>query len=140
MNQYKFYFPLQVRYGDLDPQWHVNNANFLTYLEFARFNYMRELKLFDGKSFMDLGLIVADIHITYLAPIDLTHKVKVGCRTTRIGTKSLTFAFSIEEEGTGMVFATAENVMVAYDYHTQSTKPVPDEWRKILSQYEGVEF
>jgi len=32
MAQFHFYLPLQVRYGDLDPQWHVNNAHTVTYI------------------------------------------------------------------------------------------------------------
>ena len=89
MSEFKFYFPIQVRYGDLDPQWHVNNAKFLTYFEQARFGYLVELNLWDGKSFMDLGLIVADVHISYKAPIVLGQKVRVGVRVSKIGNKSL---------------------------------------------------
>jgi acyl-CoA thioester hydrolase len=62
MNSYRFEYPITVRYGDLDPQWHVNNARFLTFAEQARFAYLMRLGLFDGKSFWDLPLIVGDIH------------------------------------------------------------------------------
>jgi len=31
MGGFKFYHAIEVRYGDLDPQGHVNNANYLTY-------------------------------------------------------------------------------------------------------------
>ena len=60
MSTFHFIYPIQIRYGDLDPQWHVNNARFVTYLEQSRFAYLVELGLFDGKGFFDLGLIVAD--------------------------------------------------------------------------------
>ena len=33
MTHFNFYHPVEVRYGDLDPQGHVNNAKFLTYFE-----------------------------------------------------------------------------------------------------------
>ena len=36
MADFRFYHPIEVRYGDLDPQGHVNNARYLTYLEQAR--------------------------------------------------------------------------------------------------------
>ena len=42
MTDFNFSIPLDVRYGDLDPQWHVNNARFLTYLESARMGYFNE--------------------------------------------------------------------------------------------------
>jgi acyl-CoA thioester hydrolase len=137
MAVFHFYHPIQVRYGDLDTQWHVNNARFLTYMEQARFAYLMELGLFDGESFLDLGLIVADAHIAYTKPIRLTDKVRVGVRVSRIGNKSLTFSYQIEEDETGEVSATGETVLVAYDFHTQSSHPVPDAWRERISTYEG---
>ena len=140
MESFKFFYPLQVRYADLDPQWHVNNAHFLMFLEQTRFAYLIETGLFDGKSFFDLGLIVADVHVTYRAPIDLSQKIRVGCRVSRIGNKSLTFEYQIEEESTGLVFATAETIMVAYDYHAHRSIPVSEEWRKKIAAYEGKEF
>jgi acyl-CoA thioester hydrolase len=138
MIDFNFYFPIQVRYGDLDPQWHVNNAKFLTYFEQARFAYLVELRLWDGKSFLDLGLIVADVHVSYKAPITLGQMVRVGVRVQKIGTKSLTYACQIEDETTHVVLATAEIVGVSYNYHTHSTQPVPEDWRQKISQYEGL--
>jgi acyl-CoA thioester hydrolase len=138
MAEYKFYFPIQVRYGDLDPQWHVNNAKFLTYIEQARFAYLVELKLWDGKSFIDLGLIIADVHVSYKAPIMLGQKIRVGVRVSKIGNKSLTYECQIEDETTRAVLATAEVVGVSYNYHTRATQPVPEEWRQKINRYEGL--
>lgn len=137
---FRFYQPIQVRYNDIDAQGHVNNAKYVTYIEYARFGYITELGLWDGKSFMDLGLIVADCHISYLAPIKLNQRIKVGTRVSRIGNKSLVFSSQIEEEDTAKVMATAETVMVSYDYHSKKTTPVSDDWRKKISQYEGVDY
>ncbi|HWQ46138.1 MAG TPA: thioesterase family protein [Longilinea sp.] len=135
---FKFYLPIQVRFSDLDPQWHVNNARFVSFIEQARFAYLIELGLFDGKSFFDLGLIVADVHIAYMAPIKLTQSIRVGCRVSRIGTKSMTFEYQIEVENSQEVVARGETVMVAYDYHTSTSIPVPDNWREKIGKYEGI--
>ena len=60
MSDYHFYHPIEVRYGDLDPQGHVNNAKHLTYFEQARVAYMIELGLFTkDQSFMSIGVIIA---------------------------------------------------------------------------------
>ncbi len=76
MADYKFYYPIQIRYSDLDPQWHVNNARFLSFIESARLAYIQHLNLWDGKSFRDLGLIVADAHLVYLKPIELGQNIQ----------------------------------------------------------------
>jgi acyl-CoA thioester hydrolase len=140
MTTFNFYYPIQVRYGDLDPQWHVNNTRFAVYIEQARLAYLIELGLFDGVSFFDLGLIVADVHIAYVAPIMMNQKVRVGTRVARIGNKSLTFEYQIEDEENGQVLAKADTVMVAYDYHAQKSVPVSAGWRQKLSAFEGVSF
>ena len=138
MTAYRYYYPIQVRYGDLDPQWHVNNARFLTLFEQARVSYLMHLGLFDGRSFFDLGVIVADAHIAYRAPIFLDQKVQVGVRVASIGNKSLRIECQIEDADSRAVLATAEFIMVAYDYRAQSSVPVPAEWRKKMSEFEGL--
>ena len=40
MTDFQILPPIEVRYGDLDPQGHVNNAKHLTYFEQARIAYM----------------------------------------------------------------------------------------------------
>lgn len=140
MKPFNFSVPIAVRYGDLDPQWHVNNARYLTFLEHARHRYLRHLDLFSGNNFLNFNLIVADIHVAYRAPIMLDQKVAVHIRVDRIGNKSLTFVYEIRDEDTQEVLSTAETVMVTFDYHQQKSIPVPERWRKIISQHEGVDF
>lgn len=89
MLEFRLYCPIQVRFGDLDPLGHVNNARFLSYTEQARVRYLVELGLWDGVSFLDLGLIVADVHLSFLAPIVMAQAIQVGARVTRIGNKSI---------------------------------------------------
>ncbi len=140
MDEFRFFCPVQVRYGDLDPQWHVNNARYNTYIEQGRFEYLMQLGLFDGVDFSSLGLIVADVHMAYLAPIEINHQVRVGVRTARIGNKSLTFEYIVQDVDSGTLFARAETVMVAYDYKNHQSIPVSAEWRSVIGQFEGVSF
>jgi acyl-CoA thioester hydrolase len=139
MPESRFFHPMEVRYGDLDAQGHLNNAKFLTFFEQARVLYFEELGLFSkNQSFMDIGVIIADIHIKYLAPVFLGAAVKVGVQTTAIGNKSITVQQTIVDEDTGRLYADGTVVLVAYDYHTHATTPVPEEWRLKLMEFEGI--
>lgn len=138
MSEFRFFYPVQIRYADLDAQWHVNNARFLTILEQARLSYIRQLGLWDGKSFLDLGLIVADVHITYKAPIELEEEIQVALRVDRIGNKSMTMINEIRNTKDGSLKAQAEVVMVTYDFHSKATIPVPESWRKKITEFEGL--
>lgn len=140
MTDFHFYSPIQVRVADLDTQRHVNNSKYSTYIEVGRFEYLQATGLFDGIHFDDLGLIVADVHIAYLAQIELNQKLRVGVRTTRIGNKSLTLEYEIQDPDSGRVFARAETVMISYDYHTRQTVPISAEWRAKIAAFEGENF
>ena len=139
MSDYKFYYPVDVRYGDLDPQGHVNNAKYLTYFETARIHYKRKLGFFhEGQSFLEIGVILADLHITFHAPIEWARQLKVGVRTTRLGTKSMTVEQCILDNETGELYASGEVILVAYDYCQGKSIPIPDDWRETIASFENL--
>ncbi len=139
MTQFNFYHPIEVRYGDLDPQGHVNNAKQLTYFEQARIAYKTRLGLFTkGQSFMEIGVILADVHITYLEPIYYGQEIKVGVRAVKLGNKSMIWEQNIVDAGTGKILAKGEVVLVAYDYSEEKTISVPQEWREKIKQFESL--
>ena len=140
VQEMRFFHPMEVRYADLDPQGHLNNAKYLTYFEQARILYFEELGLFSkGQSFMEIGVIVADIHIKYRAPVFLGEPIKVGVRTTSIGNKSITLQQTIMGAGDSRMYADGTVILVAYDYHSHKTTPVPEDWRRKISEFEGTQ-
>jgi acyl-CoA thioester hydrolase len=139
MADYRFFHPIEVRYGDLDPQGHVNNAAHLTYFEQARVHYLIKLGLFSrDQSFMEIGVILAEVQITYLAPIYFGEKIKVGVRTEKLGGKSMTVAQNIVDANTLSELAKGRVVMVAYDYKERKTISIPEDWRKKIREYERI--
>jgi acyl-CoA thioester hydrolase len=139
MSEYRFYHPVEVRYGDLDPQGHLNNAKFLTYFEQARIQYWIQMGFFTkDQSFMEIGVIVADVHLTYLAPVYFGQVIKVGVRVAKLGNKSMTWEQNIVEANTGKELARGELVIVAYDYKDEKTIPLPQLWREKIIEFEGL--
>jgi acyl-CoA thioester hydrolase len=138
MAEFQFYLPITVRYADLDPQGHVNNACYLTYLEHARTAYLKHVGLWDGSTFLDFGIIMADAHVTFRAPIMWGQPIHVGMRIARLGNKSMDSVYLIEDTGTGQILADGKIVLVAYDYYTSSTVTIPDDWRKIITEFEQL--
>lgn len=138
MSEFRFQHDIEVRYGDLDPQGHVNNAKFLTYIEQARISYVINLGLWDGKSFFDMGFILAEARITFHTPILYGQKPLVNVRVSRLGTKSLTMNYLLVDSESGEKFATAESIQVAYDYRSQATIVIPERWREVIEEFEGL--
>lgn len=139
MQDFQFYQPIEVRYGDLDPQGHVNNSRYLTYMEQARIGYIRSLGLFsENSSFLEFGMILADIQVTFRSPIYFGQEIRVGAKVTQMGNKSLKMDYSIEDVKTGEALATGRSVLVAYDYSEGCSIPIPDHWRQTIAGFEAI--
>jgi acyl-CoA thioester hydrolase len=138
MTDFHFYHLIEVRYGDLDPQGHVNNAKFLTYIEQGRVFYLKQLNLWEGGSFLDIGIILADVQLTFRKAIQFGDPIRVGVRISNVGNKSMTSEYRIEDARDESVFATGSSALVAYDYRNNRSVPIPDEWRKAIIKFEGM--
>lgn len=134
---FRFSHPIEVRYGDLDAQRHVNHAKYFTYMELARAKYIEHLGLWQGRDFDRLGMIVAQASCEYKQAIRYGQRVRVGVRTTRLGNKSLELEYRIEDESDGAELATGRTVMVAYDYLGAKSIPIPEPWRRAIGDFEG---
>ncbi len=139
MHAFKFSHPITVRYGDLDPQGHVNNAAYLTYFEHGRLHYLMHLGLFSPEqSFLEIGIIVATAQITYRQPIHFGQAVRVGVAVTRLGNKSLDMAYRLFLAEDETVLAEGSTVLVTFDYHSGDTIPIPPHWRETIRRFEGL--
>jgi len=140
MSEFRFFHPIEVRYGDLDPQGHLNNAKYLTYFETARTHYFVELGLFQpGQSFMDIGVIMAKASVSFHAPVHFGMPVKVGVHTSKLGGKSITVLQNIVHAESGEVLASGEVILVAFDYYQNKTISIPYVMRESILKFEGLE-
>jgi len=139
MSPFRFHHPIEVRYGDLDPQGHLNNAKYLTFFEQTRVQYLIHLGLFEvQQSFLEVGIILAEARLTFLQPVNYGTSLQVGARTTRLGNKSFDMVYSLQEAQSGKEFATGSAVMVTYDYRTQQTIPIPQHWREAMAAFDPI--
>jgi acyl-CoA thioester hydrolase len=139
MTNFRFYHPMEVRYADIDAQGHLNNAKFLTFFEQARVHYLLHLGLFGkDQSFMDIGIILADVHVAFRAPVLWGAQVRVGVKTLRLGNKSLTVAQCLANGDSGVILAEGEVVLVTYDYRSGQTVSIPQNWRTVIAKFEGL--
>lgn len=101
-----------VRFSDTDALGHVNHARFLAYLEDAR------IDLFVGAFGLDepaeLGVIVARVEVDYVRPIFYGSDVTAWVWLERVGTRSFTLDYRLDQGGE--TAARARTVIVAYDY------------------------
>jgi acyl-CoA thioester hydrolase len=111
-----------VRYGDLDPNGHVNNTVFATFFETGRVMLLRE----PGNLLNPPGVtsVLARLDINFLREMNWPGTVTIGTGTSHIGRSSYTFLQAIFHEG--QCAATALATMVMIDNNTRRSRPLPD--------------
>ena len=136
MDGYTLVSEVPVRFSDTDGLGHVNNANYLSFLEVARVDYLHKvLGLFKIEEF---GIIIARIEIDYKSPVLHHEKILVGCRVSDIGGASITMEYRLEDKATGRLVANAKSVAVSFDYALNRPVRVGDEWRKKMEDFDGT--
>jgi len=103
--------PMPVRWRDLDAFEHVNNANFLTYLEEARLAWMGSLP----GPWMDerCAPLLASVQIDYRRPIEWPASIVVELRLDKLGRSSLRLAHRIvAADDEACVYADGNTTMV----------------------------
>jgi acyl-CoA thioester hydrolase len=87
---------------------------------------------------MDIGVIMADARVTFHAPVQYGMPVKVGVRISKLGNKSMTVEQNIVNAETNEVLASGKVILVAFDYHTNKTLPIPKKMREAISKFEEL--
>ncbi len=136
MSNFNFSHRLEVRYGDIDAQGHLNNSRFITFMEHARFKYIERVGLWrPAEGYENLGQVVASVTCDYKRPVKLGAVVEVAVRIARLGNKSIEMEYRLTVDGEEV--ALGRSVQVAYDYKTERSVPIPDRWRELISRFEG---
>jgi acyl-CoA thioester hydrolase len=112
-----------IRFGDLDPQGHVNNTVFSTYFETGRVMFLRE----PGNMLSPPGTtsVLARLDINFLKELHWPGTVEIGVATAEIGRSSYSFVQALFRDG--VCVATARATMVLIDAQTRRARPLPQE-------------
>jgi acyl-CoA thioester hydrolase len=108
-----------VRFADLDPNQHVNNAVYATYFETGRVTLMKDRSY--GLMPDGLGWIMVRIDIHFRAELHWPGKIELGLGVAKFGRTSVSFDQVVFSEGKCVASASAITVLI--DEVTR--KPVP---------------
>lgn len=121
-----------VRWSDMDAYGHVNNVEYLRYLEEARVVAFREW-FGQDRSLLDEGVLVARNEIDYLAPMTYAYRpavIELWC--SRISGASFDIGYTVGLVDAETVYARAESTVVAYDLQQQRPRRLGEHERTVL--------
>jgi YbgC/YbaW family acyl-CoA thioester hydrolase len=138
-NEFRFFHRLRVRWAEVDMQKIVFNAHYLMYFDTAVADYWRALALPYEQAMHALqgDLYVKKATVEFNASARMDDLLDVGLKCARIGNSSMQFLGAIYRGD--QLLITCELVYVFADPATQTSRPVPQALRDILTGYESGE-
>jgi acyl-CoA thioester hydrolase len=120
---------LPVRWRDLDAFNHVNNSNYLTYLEEARLQWLSHVP---GPWFDDHAMpVMAAVQLNYRRPIEWPAQLRVELFCERLGSSSMTIGHRLlDAEHPDRLYGDGHVVMVWMDPATGRPVPLPEAIRQ----------
>jgi acyl-CoA thioester hydrolase len=123
---------------ECDGQGIVYNGAYLGYLEIGQAEYYRNLGfaiyIIPQSGYFDF--VVVKSTQEFKAPAKVDEIIELHVRVSNIGTTSLTLNLEIYAEGNDRLLTSIQTVYVGYDTATESTRPVPDAIRELVTHFE----
>jgi acyl-CoA thioester hydrolase len=137
---------IPIRYSDLDPYGHVNNAAYLEFFEEIRIAYWRALAGLVGIEELEAGdvpgarYVIAETTVRYKAPIFLDDALHGAATIPTIGNRSYAMIFELRTgesfEG-GTLVAEGSAAHVFFDPRADDVQPRPDWFLPAVAELEG---
>ena len=136
---FRFFHRLRVRWAEVDMQKIVFNAHYLMYVDTAMADYWRALALpyEEAMQQLDGDLYVKKASVEYHGSARYDDQLDIGIKCERLGNSSMFFTAAIFRGDTLLI--TSELIYVFADPATQTSRPVPDALRRILTGFEAGE-
>ncbi|HEY1588589.1 MAG TPA: thioesterase family protein [Rhodanobacter sp.] len=122
---------LGVRWRDLDAFNHVNNANYLTYLEEARLQWLQHVRDWFSETSMP---VLAASTLNYRESIAWPASLHIELRCERLGNSSMTLAHRIvDADDTSRLYCDGHVVLVWMNPATSKPVSLPDAIREAAN-------
>jgi acyl-CoA thioester hydrolase len=129
---------VRVRWMECDAQGIVYNGAYLGYLEIGQSEYYRNLGfaiyIIPQSGYFDFAVVKSTQE--FKAPAKVDEIIELHVRVSNIGNTSLTLNLEIYPEGSDRLLTSIETVYVGYDAATESSRPVPDAIRQLVTHFE----
>lgn len=155
---YRYYYPLRVRYRDIDAQAIVFNGNYLSYIDAGVVEYWRMLGL-DLATMREIGFDMAMVRSLqeFRSPACLDDVLRVYVKVVHLGNTSYTIRYQLRRDTevqavadvhpgvvtppaspAGELIMVCENVYVNFDPQTRTARPLPPALREIVQRFEAL--
>ena len=137
--EFRHWIRIEVRWGDMDAQGHVNNAVYFTYCESARIGLFDAIG-FHGRAISTHGPSLVSATCDFKRQVVYPATLEVGVCVGEIGRRSFHMHYGMFLYETDEAVATGSSVTAWTDYAANRAVPLPDDLRSGLAKYRCSEF
>lgn len=136
-DQFKYWKTIEVRWGDMDAQGHVNNTVYFTYCESARVELIRKTGYKGKQAGLAEGPALVSTSCDFKRQVVYPATLDVGVRVERIGRRSFEMSYGIFAHGTDQLVASARSVNAWVEYAAERAVELPVYFRAALAEYQN---
>ena len=139
-SDFKFHTPIRVRWMECDRQGIVFFGAYTNYAEVGQAEYFRHLgfSIYDVAEVGYFDTAVVRTVLEFKSPARVDELVDLYLRISRIGNTSITADMELYHHDSGRLLTTMQVVTVGYASESGTTKPVPDELRRLITHFEDT--
>jgi len=133
-SEFSYWWPIIVRWKDMDAMGHVNNSTYFTYLESARIGFLTALgwiSRMEGTARQ--GPVVVSQTFNYRRQVHYPDELEVGVGCGEIRTRSFVIEYGVFRKGTDELVGDGSTVLVWLDYPANKAVEIPPDMRKALT-------
>ncbi len=136
-DQIRFWKSIEVRWGDMDAQGHVNNAVYFTYCESTRVELLRQIGYKGKQAGLAEGPALVHASCDFKQQVLYPALLDVGLRVEKIGQRSFKIVYGIFLGGSNELVAVAASINSWVNYAEGRSVQLPEEIRSGLIEYHG---
>lgn len=117
---------ITIRFRDLDPLNHVNNAIFSTYYEEARIDFIRQVPELTNQLQKGFSFVLANLEVSFVRPVEYPADILIGSGIKSLGNSSITSFQAIYTADEKKLASVAEAHGVWFDLEKQRPARIPE--------------
>lgn len=136
---FSYYFPVKVRFSDVDMYGHLNNTVVFTYFQEARINFFMDKGLLNDwiANNSELIIVAADLQCDYLKQVYFNEDLKIYVKANHVGRSSVDIHYMGKNAKDEICFV-GRGSLVQISKKTGKSVPWSDEVREILTGEKSV--
>ncbi len=131
---FKLSLKLRIDWSEMDTYQHVNNVNFMKYMQSARVQFWEVTGLAQLYSETKKGPMLVSTQCDFKHPLFFPGDVIIKTRVAFLKNSSFGLQHRLYND-TGKLCAEGHDVAVCFDFNTDKTFGITDQLRQIMMQY-----